>query len=80
MLGGLSPIEAADDSRYARLLECADRLSHPGTRAAGHPKSGVGWQPKPRVPFFRVVLAGILLGEPVSITGSQQGFARCIIG
>ena len=33
-----------------------------------------------RVPFFRVVLAGILLGEPVSITGSQQGFARCIIG
>ena len=32
------------------------------------------------VPFFRVVLAGILLGEPVSITGSQQGFARCIVG
>ena len=48
MLGALSPIEPADDSRYARLLECADRLSHPGMRAAGHPKSGVGWQQKPR--------------------------------
>ena len=38
VLGALSPIEPADDdSRYARLLECADRLSHPGIRPAGHP-------------------------------------------
>ena len=82
MLGALRPIEPADDSRYARLLECADRLSHPSMRAAGHPKSGVGWQQKPRQPRGRVSSSGVggqsCSSEPVSITGSQQGFTKCI--
>ena len=36
LLGGAA-VEPADDSRYARLLECADCFSHPGIRAAKNP-------------------------------------------
>ena len=76
VLGGLSPIEAADDSRYARLLECADRLSHPGTRAAGHPKSGVGWQPKPRhAPRPRPLLPRGVGGHPAGRAGLHHRLA-----
>ena len=81
MLGASSPIEPADDSRYARLLECADRLSHPGMLAAGHPKVGEwGGLKNPDsyatvFQFQRGVGGQSCSGEPVSITGSQQG--RC---
>ena len=77
MLGALSPIEPADDSRYARLLECADRLSHPGMRAAGHPKSGVGWQQKPRQLRGRspAASAGILQVSRSPSPARSRGFA-----